>query len=514
MKFGRMGRVAWYLCGVILVLSLPTFSYLIPKAELVMGPVIKPLAGLSGSQPAAGEDRFDRASSPLSQSARGSSSFVSSQPGATKAGAFRPGKTLERPGTPPLAALAPGGGNIPRAGMVTAAAVARGPIPSSVNQGRPRNAQSTYDTQAGVYPQDVSGFEQGYETAMGQLFQNYPLGFGGYRGNPFDDALPDDNGTGGDSNGDGGDNGGGDDQGGVTPPPPDQGGDDTTPPPPVDGGPPVKRYSFLVIGDFPGVKSTSKVFRAYREPDGSFVIEDKVRVNPFPGTVGGGNVLFPAENQQLVSDDVDGDGSLDLLVTEMTSQGTILHLLLGDASRSYLQPPYASALFLWKMISSVALLDFTGDGKLEVAVLFRNTSNLFVYTLEGGEFKYLEEIILPFEPSLVVDSQLEGFPKERRLHIFDASFYRVATLTSSNPGIFLLGLSGGQAFKTYKLEGEEDGPGETEVQVFEDSGGIALAENRGGSWVVLVRFSTTVRYPFAIFGDYLNAGTRQLICLP
>ena len=38
MKFGRIGKAAWYLCGVILVLSLPTFSYLVPKTELVMGP--------------------------------------------------------------------------------------------------------------------------------------------------------------------------------------------------------------------------------------------------------------------------------------------------------------------------------------------------------------------------------------------------------------------------------------------------------------------------------------------
>ncbi len=474
-----------------------------------MGPVIKPLVGRPESLSATGEGPLDRRA-PAMSAVRRASSFVSSQPGPTGMTAGRPGRTQERPVRVPLAAPVPSGErSLSRASVLAAVAGARGVAALPVNRGRFRNASAAYDTRLAAYPLDAS-FERGYETAVGQLFAGYPFGFGGYRGNPFDDAIPDDNETGGDTNGGGDGEGGGNDDGQNPPPPPDQG--DDTPPPPPDGGPPGRRYSFLLIGDFEEVDSKSKVFRSYRDADGAFVIEDKVKVNPFPGTVGGGNLLFPAENQLLFSDDVDGDGRLDLLFTEKADQGTILHLLLGGPSGGY--PQHASTFFVWQAISSMGLLDFDGDRELDVAVLFRNASTLSVYSTKGGEFKYLKEIVLPFEPSVVVDSQFEGLPAERRLHVFDASFYRVATLTSGNPAYFLHGLSGGRAFKSYKLDAEIDGPGETELQVFEEGGGIALAEKRGGSWVVLGRFSTTDHYPFVVFGDYLNTGTRQLICLP
>ncbi|RPJ54042.1 MAG: hypothetical protein EHM23_29775 [Acidobacteria bacterium] len=162
----------------------------------------------------------------------------------------------------------------------------------------------------------------------------------------------------------------------------------------------------------------------------------------------------------------------------------------------------------------MAWLDFNKDQKLELAVLFGNTPNLFIYTVEDQEFKYLKEIVLPLEPSVVVDSVFEGFPGERRLYVFDGSFHRVAMLTSRNPGIFSIGLAPSWSVKGYTLDGEEGGPSETSLQVFEDDGGIALAEKRGQNWVVIGHFSTATRYPVIVFGDYLNTGARELWCLP
>ena len=37
-----------------------------------------------------------------------------------------------------------------------------------------------YDPQASAYPGDLRNVDQGYESAMGQLFQDFPLGLGGY----------------------------------------------------------------------------------------------------------------------------------------------------------------------------------------------------------------------------------------------------------------------------------------------------------------------------------------------
>jgi len=441
-----------------------------------------------------------------------SSSFFVSQPGPARPGTFSTVKGQERKvsssttGRLQSQVLPAGGKTTP-----VVARVARGPLGQILPPARAVDRRS-YPPVSPAYSQDLSSFEQGYETAMGQLFQGYPPGLGGYGGNPFNDALnPDGKTDKGDGNGDGngnGDSGNGNDSGGgdTTPPPP--------PPPPNDGnGPATKHYTFLLVGQFEGVQAEGRVFRGYRDEDGGFLIEGKGRVNPFPNIIGGGAVPFRfPENQQVVSDDVNGDGRLDLVVTKLESQGSRIELYLRESSGLYRLE--ASGFFLWKAVASIDLLDFNSDGQLDVAVLFRNSANLFIYAREGKEFKYLKEIVLPFEPSVVVDSVFEGFPRERRLHVFDLSFQRVASLTARSPGVFLLGLPGVKNFTSFKLDGEEGGPAETELQVFEDSGGIALAEKRGEAWVVLGRFSTSVRYPVVVFGDYLNTGSRQLICLP
>ncbi len=506
-QLGRIGKVVWYLCGAILVLSLPTFSYLIPTAGLVMKPAIGLPAPQAESAPVVPLRRAVTA--PLSPIASHYSSFVSSPPRTARTAPARVQQSNIAAGAARVAE--PAVLNRPQAGSPPAAVSAPGPVPSHVSRAVRLDPQPSNDNWSSAYPQDLSSFEQGYQTAMGQLFQDYGLGFGGYGGNPFDEALPgDDKNTNGDSGDEGNNNDdGGNDSDNPPPPPPPQ--PPPTPPPDDDVTPPANRYSFLIAGNFEGLDSKAKIFRGSRHVDGGFVLENNFRVDPFPGTVGT-QVVSLAPDQQIVSDDFDGDGKYDLMVTQSATQGTQLELWLHDGSGTYKKQ--ATGFFLWNKITSIGWFDFNKDRKLEVALLFAGASNLFIYTVEGEEFKYLKEIVLPFEPSMVVDSVLEGFPRERRLYVFDSSFYRVATLTSGNPGVFLNGLVTAQSFKSFTLDGEDDGPGETNLQVFEDSGGIALAEKRGAGWVVLGRFSTTVRYPVVVFGDYVNTGARQLFCLP
>ncbi len=509
MRFKRIAKVAWYLGGGILILSLPTFSYLIPKTELVLGPpTLRETDHGAASHP-------DSSRPGLSSPDRAPTSFFVS-PSPLRAAPTPPLRSRSaRPDGSLLKDVQADSQPVPRAVMAIPMRTTVSPPLSEVRRDSRRDPQSLNPAWSGRHGSDLNSLDQKYQAAMGELFRDFPLGLGGYGGNPFNDALPhdgkptddsgkpngDDGGNDGGDNNNNGNNNGNDSE--VHPPP--------TPPP--DDHPKAKRYSFLLIGDFGGGQSKSKVFRGYREPDGSFVSDDGARINPLPATLGGGRLLTPPENMHLVSADIEGDGNLDLLVSQVVAQGTVLELYLGNASGTY-GPPSAGAFFIWQAISSVGLFDFDSDGKLDLAVLFPNSSNLFVYTIDGQDFKYLKEIVLPFEPSVVVDSLIEGFPGERRLYVFDASLYRLATLSSRNPGVFLLGLATLQSFKSYRLDAEEDGPGEADILVFENSGGIALAEKRGGSIVVLGSFSTIERYPIIVFGDYQNTGSRQLLCLP
>jgi hypothetical protein len=509
-KVGRIGKMVWYLCGAILVLSLPTFSHLIPTTDLVM------------KQPAISADHEVGSGSAMrsggavvirgNPSASRFSSFVSSPLRTVRSGGAKAPQS--RIFSAPMRVSEPGAALYPpRPGSPEAAVTARGPVPTHTAGLFQQARQLADDAGSSAYPQDLSNLERGYQSAMGQLFRDYGPGFGHYAGNPFDDALPnDDKDTNGDS-GNNGENGSNDNGGNNSDNPPTPPSPEPPPPPPSPGDvTPPRPYSFLVAGEFEGLGSKTRVFRARRHVDGGFELENGFKVNPFPGTVGT-SVLGLDSDQQIVSDDIDGDGKQDVLITrKVPSVGTQLELYLREASGTYRKQ--AEASFILTTITSIVLFDFDKDHNLDVGLLFAGESNLFVYTLEDQEFKYLKEIVLPFEPSMVVDSVLEGLPRERRLYVFDKAFYRVATMFSRNPGVFFQGLVPAHSFKSFKLDSEEDGPGATDLQVFEDSGGIALAEKRGAGWVVLGRFSTTIRYPVVVFGDYVNTGTRQLFCLP
>jgi hypothetical protein len=372
---------------------------------------------------------------------------------------------------------------------------------------------------------DLSRLERGYESAMGQLFDQRTTAYAGYLGNPFHDALPADgtgdggdngnnsnngnndnsNGNNSDSGSGNGNNGGGQNN--------NNGGDQQ--PPSGDGGStvPPHRYSFLLIGEFEGVDSTTRVFRGYRNDDGSFMIQDKVRVDPMSGVVGGAARAGFTDGNLVVSDDIDGDGDVDVVLVQAADQGSVVQTFLRQPSGDYLKQ--VESFFLWRAIASLSLFDFNSDGRLEIGVIFRNEPNLFVFAIEGREMKYLKEIVLPFQPSVVVDSHFDGVPNERRLHVFDASFQRVVSLTSRRPSVFLLDMPGLVAsVSTFQLDGEIGGLPATEVKVFETNDRVCIFEPRGQGWVTRGSFVVTPHCPLIVLGDYLRQGSRQLFWLP
>ena len=509
---GRIGRLTWYLCGAILVLSLPTFSYLVPKTELVLGPQ----RGVAAAEKSGSTTSLHSESShqSISDPVMRSSSFITSgavlgKPAPTRSSPVervKPADVLARRQSSGPAASSTRSSDRSRLGENLPDAIAGRSQAANLAGGSPSRLGG------GRYAQELSSFEQGYQAAAAELFNNYPLGFRNWVTNPFDDALPDDPPKDGDSpdpgnNGDNkpGDNGNG---GSQTPDPPPN---DPELPPDDPLPPPIKRYSMLVAGEFEGAGSKNRVFRSYRNEQGRYVLENGGVVDLFSGVVGVPQIQL-AGDQQLVVDDLDGDGRNDLLVTSRATQGTVFEVYFRDSRNTR---PDIGTMFLWKSVVAIGLLDFNADGRLDIAVLFRNTPNLFVYTIsEDNKFDYLKEIVLPFEPSLMVDSHFESLTGERRLVFFDASFRRIATLTSRNPGVFLLGLPTSQTFRSFKLDAEEDGPGATEVRVFENDRGIAFFEKKLGGWTAIASFSTSVRFPIVVFGDHQNVGTRQLLCLP
>ena len=507
MRLAQIRKAGWYLCGGLIVLSAPIYNYLTTPGANSDRPAVSASTDVERSELAA---RTFTTDSPGGLS--GNSDFLPS-----------PRRGITRGIAPGQAALP-----TPRVAGVNAAQllVRKGPeriLTSSegeiVQELAPppravggRAAAAAEAATNSRLARDLSRLERGYETAMGDLFDQRAASYGSYFGNPFRDALPTDdqhggstdngnnngnnNGNGGNNNnGNGGNNNngnGGNNQGG-------NGGGGATPTP--------HSYSFLIVGDFEDIQS-GPVFRAYRD-NNEFVTADGAQIpDPLLGTVSGDAPLVFDPGQRVYVEDVDGDGVNDLVLSGPGPQGSGVQIWLKRGS-VYVKD--AETYFLWRGVSSLALFDFDRDDKLEVAILFRGEPNLFVFDIDGHELKYLKEIVLPFQPSVVVDSLFEGPLDQKWLHVFDTSFRRVASLTSQNPSVFLLGVGSLTGLiSTCKLDAEVGGPEELELTIFEAGGRLSLFEKKGQGWYTRGSFLTVDGYPLLLFGDYLDKGSRQL----
>jgi hypothetical protein len=244
------------------------------------------------------------------------------------------------------------------------------------------------------------------------------------------------------------------------------------------------------------------------------VAAGKIRVNPLYGVVSGARpFLVVGASGQLLTCDLDGDRILDAVIANITSQGTLVEMYTGDGSGGFKYR--ASGFFLWKAVASFGVLDFNGDGESELAVLFRGSPNLFVYERTEGEYRYVKEVVLPFEPGLVVDADFSGLVKEHRLYVFDSGLRRTVALTSVSPQVLLQGLYAPlERFREVFLESEPDGPGEAELVLFDYAGRLTVAERKQGGLVLHGGFDFSGEIPLILFGDLLGAGSRQLFCLP
>ena len=514
MRLAEIRKAVWYLCGGLLVLSGSIYTYLTPDADSDR-PGQAETAGLAGGQANVEARAFSLDSqhgrsvfSPVSPSSRREPDgrFVPSQAGvpAPRVTGVDAAELLVRRNPARILPSAEG-------------TIAHEPVPA------PRGASAhvfpvTEVRNEARFARDLSRLERGYQSTMGDLFDQRMAAYGSYFGNPFHDALPDGEPTGGDNNNNGGNNNngngnnnngnngnnGGGNGGG------DQNGNGQQPPP-SDGGAsnPQPRFSFLLIGDFQDAVSNAHLFRAYHN-GAEFVAADGSHItDPLIGTVSGEKPVVFKHGESILAEDVDGDGDTDLFVSSPGPQGSGVKIFLRQSSGGYTLE--VETYFLWQAISSLALFDFDGDQQLEVAALFRGRPNLFIFEIDSHELKYLKEIVLPFQPSVVVDSLFEGGVRRRWLHVFDGSFRRVASLTAQNPSIFLVGL--GSLFgriSTCKLDAEVGGPEEVELTIFEAGGRISVFEKKGQSWMSRGSFPIDERYPLVLFGDYLDEGSRQL----
>jgi hypothetical protein len=505
MRLPRWGKIVWYIVASILILSLPSFSYLVPQWEKSVfvspGPALRKAESFFKSR------TRQSGSALLGETGnRGSASFTGTY--ARAASKNSEVRVAERPSRG-LAPVAPVSETVANDPVTRYGADFASPDPRS---------------RARYTEEDLLLVQQGYEDAIARLFgetapalsqgnRNSYLNpfYGGRRANSGGDNPGGGDGGGnggGDGGGDsGGGNGGGGDGGG------NGGGGDTG----GGGGsiedPPALPHSFLILGQvIPD--NPERVFLAAREVDGTFVLENSERFNLYPGVgIIRTHQVFEGDYRVLETD-FNGDGLIDRLVAQGGSFGTMLDQYVRNPDGALKLQARAFLRYLW--VKSIAAIDMTQNGEAEVAVVARESANLIVYQRIGNELRYKEELVLPFAAGLVLESEAGGFLKEKRLHVYDRDLSRSIALSVRPRGGVLLSsyITSGYAIRDFKLRLSSADSGQIELKVFESEGRVLVAEKELSGWVMRGSFVAFPQLPMVIMGDYWGDGRPVMAVFP
>jgi hypothetical protein len=372
--------------------------------------------------------------------------------------------------------------------------------------------------------QELSEMEREYQSTMASLFPTFgasaPMG-----ANPFQRALMGSGGgfgaTGdsesdGDSSGDsGGDTGGetGGDGGGDSG---DTGGQDSSSGGNTDQGDgeedSTHLYNYLLLGDFSG-DGENLVSRAYQDEEGDFVLERGGEMSLFAPGIGLPSTFVTAgPGEMVLAADFTGDGWDDILTVRSEGIGTAVKGwertgLVGLELR-------VKAFFPYRAVRSAALFNFDSDAPVELCVLFDGEGDLTIYDLEGDSLRYLREVVLPFEPTLVVSTTDEGVFNHHYLHILEETGLKSISFSSRYPGIYSFGRPPSYVREElFVLDGVEKDAGDVfRLLHYRDLVAIVQVEaDRPRFWG---SFGTSYRFPVVLLGTFAEDEGSQLFFWP
>jgi uncharacterized membrane protein YgcG len=498
-------RFAWYIFATVLVLSLPTFSYLVPDPDVLFRSAETEAAEPESSEKKKAKRRYSEPPrAALSNFSLSRRVQPSSQP-------------RVRRGLPPKNSRAR---NLRE--RTTAGTPSRkdSTVEVSSNAQQQADADGSEQTesrqQLPLYDQAYGPMEGGAQAALAQLEQGYQdvaRNFGNpsrrrRRGasNPFQDAL--DSGTDGATDGtDGnnsssgdsssGDSGGGDSSG--------TGGGSEDPDLDVIESPPDQPFNFVVVGSLTGNPSSSVVSRATREGD-DFVLDNFFRFSFYPGVLHGLSLF--EEDSTILTCDLNRDNVADFVATRVVpAVGTSIEAFVGTGAG---YEPYASTVLFLQAVRSVALFDFDVDGQAELTFLVEGQPNLIVYKKVDKNWQYMKELVLPIQSGLMFTSRLVQ-DAEPALFIIDRNLQQAVTLTAEQPNLFQFGLDLPLTrLRSLDVSWSSQDSGAS-VRVFELPDRIVLVEQSSELLNPFVSLDLTMGVPFLIVGDYSGTGSRQVL---
>ena len=239
--------------------------------------------------------------------------------------------------------------------------------------------------------------------------------------------------------------------------------------------------------------------------DGSF--------NPYISTSVPGN-----GNDSLAAGDFNRDGKLDLVVSSFYSHPGGISVLLGNGDGTFATAvSYPSLNNDWGFTSAVAVGDFNGDGKLDVACTNYDGYDLSVFMGVGdGTFKSAVDYSASINPIGLVTGDFNGDGQE---DIASAAGYgslsQITVLIGKGDGTFTDPVNHAVPAYPYDIavgDFNDDGKPDLVVDSFNDPGSISVLLGKGNGSFTSHKDTHIGVYP-SVFatGDFNNDGKLDVV---
>lgn len=515
-----VGRGLWYICGVVLLLSLPTFSYLVPSFQ---GPVFDGKdSPTSGFVPREGSLETGKSSFSAGEG------FVRSRSGGFYSRSSYLGTVRPQGEDRPQRTRGPKAGTKSERGLNRLSRRSEDRISNRVES--PKVATEPTGTGEAApgsesVASELTQIEQAYQSTLNYLFPAQPQPFGSGYGNPFNSALnglggggtfndpsgedPADDSSSGEGEGEGsGDSGGGNEGEGSS-------GSSDSDDDPNEGEDEPRVFGSLLIGEFAGRDDQETLFRASPEGNGAYILEDGSKVSLFnsSGVVGiPQTAVVLAEDEMLLSTDFNGDGSKDIVIGAWNYP---ISSIRGFSGQRQLDSPVFEGVLQFVKIQALAVYDFESDGTNELAVLFSGNPNLVIYKIADNQLKYSREMSIPFQPAVLVNTQDQGVFKQRYLQVLGYSLQRSVVFSSLFPGTYSFSRpSSFRSLRSVVLDPIDDSSPSEKYSVLKYDDVVSVVEIREDEVVFIASFRYDQGYPKLAIGRSDDDGSRQVIFVP
>jgi hypothetical protein len=271
---------------------------------------------------------------------------------------------------------------------------------------------------------------------------------------------------------------------------------------------------YLALGDFNGdgkpdiaISGSGEVSILINNGDGTFKIPANYSIS--------GNV------QALTTADVDGDGKLDLVVPTGGTSASI-SVLRGNGDGTFGNPIVYTSNLLSVYATSLAVADFNGDGKLDVALTSSSgPTNAVAVVLGNGDGTFQNPPLVysaGLLPAAVVALDVNGDGKPD-LAVAGGygvtSYYSLTTLVNRGDGTFPNSVTFPVLQFPYSaVTGDFNGDGNVDIATtsFTQTGGVSVLLGKGDGTFQAHLDSLTGQSPTAIAaGDFNGDGKLDLV---